>query len=636
MHVPRRSLPGLVAAGAGLSLAVTMALAPGADSAPAQERTSGTAAAKSYHHLAKKKDYVKLDLLALNDFHGNLQPPTGSSGQIGTTKAGGAAFLASLLNRERGKSRAAGATPLTVAAGDLIGASPLLSAAFHDEPTIKAMNQMHLDVTSVGNHEFDEGVDELLRMQKGGCLPDGNGANGQDSCPGGQSFEGAKFRYLGANVFWKNPAGHARPTPFKPYKIFKVDKQKVAFIGMTLEGTPSIVSASGIASVDFRDEVETANALVPKLRKKGVKSIIVLLHEGVAPADTSAYNSCSGVSGPGLAIAQNLSPAIDAVISGHTHQAYNCVVKDPHGHPRLFTSASSFGRMVTKLHFLIDPKKHDIVRPAAFAENIINANGEGQKQSKKINNLISVFKALVAPVENKVIGHLAGATQVSRAVDNSRTPPPPVLLDGGDDSALGNLIADAQKADPSVVRNGQAPVIALMNPGGIRADLVANANGEVTYGAAFSVQPFNNFVVSMDLTGAQIVDILNQQWNGPNEKTATGNKILQVSGITYRWDVSDADGTGNAIVGSVMLDADGNPATTGDNTPLVPTQTYRVVANNFLSDGGDNFPTFKAGTNKLIGGLDIDSLVTYLQAHDPYPATPGTPPTVTNRISSVP
>jgi 5'-nucleotidase len=620
MHSPRRSLLALTAAAAAVSLAVTMALAPGADSVAPQERASGMSGAKSYQHLAKKKDYVKLDLLALNDFHGNLQPPTGSSGLINTTKAGGAAFLANLLNKERAKSRAAGATPLTVAAGDLIGASPLLSAAFHDEPTIKAMNQMHLDVTSVGNHEFDEGVDELLRMQNGGCLPDGSGQNGQDSCPSGQSFEGAKFKYLGANVFWKNRTGHPRPTPFKPFQIFKVDKQKVAFIGMTLEGTPSIVSQAGIAGVDFRDEVDTANALVPVLRKKGVKSIVVLLHEGVTPTDASAYNSCSGVSGAGLAIAQNLSPQIDAVISGHTHQPYNCVVKDPHGHPRLFTSASSFGRMITKLHLLIDPKTHDIVRPAAFAENIVNANGEGQKQSKKVNNLISIFNTLVQPIANAVIGHVNGAnpTTVSKTQESN-----------GSDSPLGNLIADSQKADPSVVQNGKVPVIALMNPGGIRADLVENAAGDVTYGAAFTVQPFNNFVVSMDLTGAQIKAILNEQWNGGNETSpSTFNKILQVSGIQYTWDKTlAAQANTGALVGDVLVDDDGNPGT--PMVPMLDATTYRVVANNFLSDGGDNFGSFKLGTNKLIGGLDIDSLRIYLQAHDPYTVTP------TDRISSI-
>ncbi len=622
MRSSRRVLAALAAGAVALSIG----LAPSAGSTAPESPRSGTSGAKTYAKKAKAKDYVKLDLLALNDFHGNLEPPTGSSGRINSTAAGGAAFLASALRKERKKSRAAGATPLTVAAGDLIGASPLLSAAFHDEPTIEAMNMMGLDVASVGNHEFDEGVNELLRMQKGGCLADGNGANGQDSCPGGQTFKGADFRYLGANVFWKSAAGHPRPTPFKPYQIFKVKDQKVAFIGMTLEDTDTIVAQAGIASVDFRDEVETANALVPKLRKKGIKSIIVLLHEGATPADASAttgldYNGCNGVTGAGLTIAKTLSPKIDAVVSGHTHQAYNCVVKDPKGTPRLFTSASSFGRMFTKLHFLIDPVTHDIVRPAAFAENSVVGNATGQKQSTKMNTLISTFKTLVAPISNAVIGHLGTAnTCTGSTVCVSRTADIAAAPAGGGDSPLGNLIADSQKADPSVVRNGQAPVIGLMNPGGIRADLIENAAGDVTYGAAFTVQPFNNFVVSMDLTGAQLKAILNEQWNGNNESTASGNKILQVSGIQYTWDKSDAlAANANAIVGDVLVDADGNSAT--PMVPVVDTTTYRVVANSFLSDGGDNFATFKAGANKLIGGLDIDSLRLYMLANDPYNVT---------------
>ncbi|HRK47462.1 MAG TPA: bifunctional metallophosphatase/5'-nucleotidase, partial [Nocardioides sp.] len=555
-------------------------------------------------------------------------PETGSlRDRITTSKAGGAAYLASLVKKERKKSRAAGATPLTVAAGDLIGASPLLSAAFHDEPTIEAMNLLGLDVSSVGNHEFDEGVDELLRMQKGGCLPDGNGANGQDSCPGGQKFKGADFPYLGANVFWKNRAGHSRPTPFKPYKIFKVGGQKVGFIGMTLEDTDTIVAQAGIADVDFRDEVETANALVPKLKKKGVKAIIVLLHEGVTPADAASYNACTGVSGAGLAIAENLSPKIDAVVSGHTHQPYNCVVKDPKGNPRLFTSASSFGRMVTKLHFLIDPKTHDIVRPAAFAENIINTSSATDKQSTRMNKLISMFKTLVTPIANAVIGHLNGVATISRSND----------ADGSKDSVMGNVIADAQKADPTVVRNGVKPVIAFMNPGGIRGDLVATgADNAVTYGAAFTVQPFNNFMTSMDLTGAQITAILNEGFNGStNEGPAAAgptqnnnNKVLQVSGLSYTWDASDAAAVNAPAVSNVLVDDDGDGVAT---VPIDPAATYRVVANNFLADGGDGFATFKQGTNRLIGGLDIDSLRLFLQAHDPY-----TVPTTLDRVTTQP
>jgi 5'-nucleotidase len=595
-----------------LSLGVTAA----ASSSPPESR-SGTGGAKAYAALAKKKEYVKLDVLAINDFHGQLEvvPSTSSSGRINSTPAGGGAFLASLLTAERKKSRAAGAKTVTVAAGDLIGASPLLSAAFHDEPTIEAMNAMKLDVASVGNHEFDEGWRELKRMQAGGCLADGpDGANGQNSCPGGRTFAGADFKYLGANVRWKDP-NRKRPV-FPATKIMKVKDQKVAFIGMTLEDTDTIVSQAGIAEIDFADEVATANALVPKLRKKGVKSIIVLLHEGVTPTDATAYNDCNAVTGAALDIAKNLSPAIDAVISGHTHQPYNCVVKDPAGQPRLLTSASSLGRIVTKLHFLIDPKTRDIVRPAAYAHNMIVGNSEGQGQSKKINTLISVYNALVKPIADAVVGHLTGSS-ILRAADAN-----------GGDSPLGNLITDAQKVDPSIVLNGQSPVIAFTNPGGIRADLTENGNGDVTYGAAFAVQPFSNAVASMDLTGAQIKAILNEGWNGVNEPS-NQRKILQVSGLSYTWDASDAAlPNTNALVGDVLVDADGVAAT--PMVPLVDGQTYRVAVTVFLADGGDNFTTFKSGTNKLVGGLDIDALVNYLKANDP------TAPTATDRVSQQP
>jgi 5'-nucleotidase len=609
-----------------LSIAALVSLVLGAGSTAASSAAEGSPSGPRavYQKLAKADAagrYVRLDLLALNDFHGNLEkvPSSSSSGRINNTPAGGAEYLATKIRAERARSVASGATPITVAAGDLIGASPLLSAAFHDEPTIKAMNRIGLDIASVGNHEFDEGYRELRRMQQGGCLDDGDGANGQDSCPQGQGFEGADFRYLSANVKWADPSGHSRDTLFPAYKIEKVGGVKVGFIGMTLEGTPAIVSQAGIQGLRFTDEVETANALVPELRAKGVKSIVVLLHEGVTPADATAYNDCTGPTGPALEIAQRLRSQIDAVVSGHTHQPYNCVVQDPQGKPRLLTSAAAFGRMITKVHLLLDPRTQDVVRPAAYASNLI-VNNEGVTPAADLTDLIGTYQKLVEPIANEVIGHIAPLASTGDVI--TRNPDA-----NGQDSPLGNLIADAQKADTSVVTaSGQKPVIALMNPGGIRADLIEDAAGAVTYGAAFSVQPFNNFVTSMDLTGAQIRALLNEQWNGPNE---TARKILQVSGLQYTWDTSDAALLdANAVVDPVLVDADGDAA-----TPMVPLEdatTYRVVANSFLSDGGDNFATFKQGTNKLVGGLDIDSLRSYLLAHDPVSPEP------TTRISQQP
>ncbi len=576
------------------------------------------------HHQHHRKA-IKLDLLAINDFHGNLEaidPTKSSSGRIATpdgdVPAGGAAYLATHLDQLRHQARKRGARTLTVAAGDLVGASPLLSAAFHDEPTVEAMNEMGLDIASVGNHEFDEGYEELLRLQNGGCLDDGDGADNQNSCPdAAQPFSGADYTYLAANVKYAD----SDRTIFPGYTIRKVRGVKVGFIGMTLEDTPNIVTKSGVEGLRFTDEVETANALVPRLRARGVRSIVVLLHQGGVPSDPLAYDSCGGVTGPGVDIAEQLHPAIDVVVTGHTHQAYNCTVSDPAGRPRLLTSASSYGRLVTDISLRISRRTKDVIRPRATAENHIVTNSDGTAPDSAIVDLIEKYRTLVAPIANEVLGRIDPAGTSNNLV---RDPDP----DGGD-SPLGNLIADSQLADPSTVpAGGDTPVIAFMNPGGIRSDLVEDPAGDVTYGAAFTVQPFNNYVVSETLTGSQVRAVLNEQWNGRNEGP-TNNKILQVAGLSYTWDRSDADSTDpsvDAVVGDVLVDLDGDGTA---ETPLAPDATYRVVVNSFLADGGDGFATLGLGADTFFGGLDIDALAAYLAAHDPYTPAP------TTRISMV-
>jgi 5'-nucleotidase len=438
----------------------------------------------------------------------------------------------------------------------------------------------------------------LLRMQSGGCLPDGDGQNNQNSCPDPKHpFTGAKFKYLSANVFFEN----TQKTLFAPYTIKSFDDgQKVAFIGMTLENTPNIVTKSGVAGLTFKDEVETANALVPVLKSKGVKSIVVLLHEGGFPADPKAYNSCPGISGPIVDINAGLDPEIDAIISGHTHQAYNCSLPDKAGKPRLVTSASSFGRLVTDVRLSIDNATGDVDRVNTLANNQVVT--QDVVQDRKTAELIAKYKKLVDPIANKVIGHITTPSVV-------RTP------DDSLESPLGNLIADAQLADPSVVTGGKVPVAAFMNPGGIRADLASN-NGEVTFGQAFTVQPFNNFLVSMDMTGAQIKALLEQQFSGVNGPEAAKFKVLQVAGITYTWNPAAAAGS-KVVAGSIKI----------GGQPLADGTSYRIVTNNFLSDGGDGFPAFTTATNKFFGGLDIDAFANYLTAHDPYT------PVATDRIS---
>ncbi len=589
--------------------AATLAVAAATLPAPAQAdpgadgRSGSRAEARQAYDAAARATgkVVKLDLLAINDFHGNLEPITAesSSGRINNTPAGGAEYLATHLKRLRDKARAGGARSRTVAAGDLIGASPLLSAAFHDEPTIRAMNRMRLDVAAVGNHEFDEGYRELRRLQRGGCLDDGDGADNQDSCPGGETFPGARFKYLAANVIKDRTDRSILPA----VKVTKVAGIKVGFIGMTLEGTAGIVSQSGIRGLTFTDEVKTANALVPRLRRHGVESIVLLVHEGGFTTDPSVYDACPGISGPIVDINAGLSPQIDAIISGHTHQPYNCELPDKKGTPRLVTSASSYGRLVTDVHLLLGRKTKDVVRPAAYAQNRI-VTRDIAIDAAGITRLIDHYSELVGEITNAVIG------QITQTITRDQ--------DVSAESPLGLLIADSQRQFSGAAAPGDGPPadIAFMNPGGIRADLVPEPDGDVTYGAAFTVQPFSNYVDTMDLTGEQVLEVLRQQFTGDN---AGSPRVLQPSGLTYTWDQS-ATGAAKVVESSVQV----------GGAPIDRSATYRVAVNSFLSDGGDGFAIFTEGTDKYRGGIDLDALAEYLGVNSPYAPLP------TNRIDVQP
>lgn len=565
------------------------------------------------------KNLVDVQLLSFNDFHGNLEAPSGSSGRLvtghridpatgapvdQTTNVGGVEYLAShLAEARKGKDRS-----LTVAAGDLIGATPLLSAAFRDEPSVEALNKLGLDVTAVGNHEFDEGYKELQRIADGGCVDDGDGEDNQNSCAA-HEFKGADYDILASNVI-EDASGK---TILPSYAIKEIDGVKIGFIGMTLEGTPDIVTAEGVKGLTFKDEIETANALVPKLKKKGVKAIVTLIHEGANlpkekwtdPATGTVYDvnasydyTCQGggemlAGSPIVPIAENLDPEIDMVVSGHTHNPYVCDVPDPEGKSRLVTSASSFGRLYTETNLKYNLKSRDIVRSSVKGSNLLVTRDVAKDADQ--TELINTYKELVTPIASRVLGSISG--------DVTRT------QTAAGESALGDLIADAQLADQSTVVNGQKPVIAFMNPGGIRADLTAanspygEAVGDVTYDEAFTVQPFNNFLVSLTMTGQDIYDLLTQQVTGAN---AGANKILQVSkGFSYQISPS------GPVDGSVML----------NGQPIDKAASYRVVTNNFLQGGGDAFAAFTKGTDPYYGGLDIDAFSAYLEASSPY--TPG-------------
>ncbi|MFP5578852.1 MAG: bifunctional metallophosphatase/5'-nucleotidase [Acidimicrobiia bacterium] len=566
----KRLLAGGLAAAAAASMMI--AAAPGTGAAPG---------------AAKGPKPVEVQLLALNDFHGALEEPGGSGGRIQTgadpdgagpltaptVDAGGAEFLATQLQQLAAAQKKK--NTITVAAGDLIGASPLLSAAFHDEPTIESLSLAGLDYASVGNHEFDEGADELLRIQHGGCHP-------ADGCADGTPYEGADFKYLSANAFVTDTG---EPL-LDPYAIHKVQGVEIGFIGMTLEGTKQIVSQQGVAGLDFADEADTANRYVAELQAQGVEAIVVLLHEG-GTQERGAFdvNGCTGFTGPVVDITERMSDAVDVVVTGHTHQAYNCLIDG-----KLVTSAASNGRLVTDIDLSIDRRTGDIISKTADNTIVTRDLPKDPVQT----SLIERYKTALGPVANQVVGETA--EDITRAQA-------PLFGNVVGESALGNLIADAQLA---ATDDEAGAVAAFMNPGGVRADLDP---GPVTYEEAFTVQPFANNLVTLDLTGAQLQCLLEQQFQV--------NRVLSPSSaVSYTVDpagTTAAPATGSSpaadpCTGTRVLD---DTVKIG-GVQVVDGAVYRITVNSFLAGGGDGFSVLTGGTNAVTGPIDLDALTAYL------------------------
>lgn len=518
---------------------------------------------------------VELRILAINDFHGNLRPPPGGirindpedKNKKVMVAAGGAEYMATLVKQLREGHK----NTIFVAAGDLIGASPFLSAMFHDEPSVEALSMMGLAITSVGNHEFDEGRTELLRMQNGGCHP-------EDGCQGPRPFTGAKFHYLAASTIETATGKSVLP----PYEVREFEGIPVAFIGLTLKETAGIVSPAGIAGLEFRDEAETVNALVPQLKAQGVEAIVVLIHQGGEPSGD--YNECPAITGPIVEIVKKFDRAVDVVVSGHTHRAYVCDIDG-----RLVTSGDKYGTLVTAIDLKLDPATRDIV--SARAENVIVSNASLAKDPEQ-TALIDTYDKLSAPIANRPAGSV---TQTLSRVPN----------DAGE-SALGDVIADAQLAATSNAKDGSA-VIALTNPGGIRTDIIPKENGAVSYGDLFASQPFRNRLVTMTLTGSQLKNMLEQQWLDPKRP-----RILQASiGFSYTWDASKP--LGERIMADKM---------TLSGKPIEPATGYRVTLNDYLAVGGDGFTVAKQGTSPQYGGYDADALFAFFKAHGPIGPLP--------------
>jgi 5'-nucleotidase len=517
---------------------------------------------------------VALTILALNDFHGNLQPPPGGiriddpadkTRKI-TVTAGGAEHLATAIKQKRqGKKHS-----IFVAAGDLIGASPFLSALFHDEPTIEALSIMGLDVSSVGNHEFDEGGTELRRMQNGGCHP-------TDGCKGPHPFLGAKFKYLAASTIEK-----ATGKPFFPaYEVREFDGVPVAFIGLTLKATPLIVNPTGVAGLEFKDEADTVNALIPELKARGIEAIVVLIHEGGIP--TGDYNDCPDISGPIVDIVKRFDKAVDIVVSGHTHRAYVCEIDG-----RLVTSADKYGTLVTEIDVRLDRKTRNVV--SAKAGNTIVRTDAFAKDAEQ-TKLIAAYDERAKPIANRPTGKITDSIVRD--------------LNAAGESVLGDIIADAQLA---ATATDAGAVIALTNPGGIRNSIPKTGDGTVTYAEVFAAQPFRNQLVTMTLTGAQLKQALEQQWAGP-----AFARILQVSrDFGFSYDATRPMGERVPIESITFRGA-----------PIDPQASYRVTVNEYLASGGDGFSVFTLGTDRRTGVYDVEALEAWFKANSPV--TPHVP-----------
>jgi 5'-nucleotidase len=552
---------------------------------------------------------VELTLIAINDFHGNLEPPRrtvtvpaqGAQPEV-RVPAGGAAYLAGAVNAIRARSK----NHLVVSAGDLIGASPLISSLFLDEPTIEAMNLIDLDFNAVGNHEFDRGRAELLRLARGGCEKHTR----RDPCALNPSFGGADFVFLAANVTTED----SQPL-LSPYAIrgFGDEGQRVlvAVIGMTLKDTPALVPPAGVAGLSFRDEADTVNALIPGLKARGADLVVVLIHQGLNTEESYNSKSCEGLSGDLLPVLKRLSPQVDVVVSGHTHQAYICdfAQVDPQ-RPFLVTSGGSYGTLVTEIRLTVDPVKGVVARGAdnhiVQSEAFTGPAGAVEPTARvarfapdpRVAALVERYRAAAQPLAARVVGSLAGPAV------RERTP--------SGESVLGNLIADAQLA---ATRESGAQ-IAFMNSGGLRADLVPAADGSVSFGAIYAVQPFGNTMTVKSFTGRQIKAILDQQWSSGSNSVEKPNFLLPSAGFTYSYDLSRP--AGQRLV-DVRLNGE----------PLADARVYRVAMSNFLASGGDNFTIFQQGTDQVGGPQDIDALEAYLAAN------PRLAPPLPNRIRNL-
>lgn len=519
---------------------------------------------------------IEVQILSINDLHGQLEPPASKiiagyneTGAPARVDVGGIGYLATHIKNLRSENP----NTFVVSAGDSCGASPLVSSMFHDEPTIKALNMIGFDFSAVGNHELDEGLDELMRIQNGGCHP-------TDGYVGNSSFEGARFQFLAANMV--NASTNA--PVFPAYNVTYVQGVPIGFIGVALKDTPSVVVPSGVEGLRFLDEAETINRYVEKLKGMGVKTIVVIIHDG--GCQEGLYNESLNLTGPIVDVVEATDDEVDVFITGHTHQAYNAVVDG-----RIVTEANTAGTVLTDVDLVISNETYDVVRSSA--RNILVSRDVPEDPG--VAELVKEYASLVEPLVNRVVGNIT---------DNITT----VSSDAGE-SALGDVIADAQ-LHTTYNTGPDGAVIAFTNSGGIRTNLVydqvsgGELLGEVTYGEAFGVQPYGNTLITMTLNGTQIDTLLEQQFDNPYPES---NCILQVSkGFSYVWNESAPTGE-KVEVSSIKV----------NGTSIDPSGLYRVTVNSFLAEGGDNFSVLKEGSDRKVGPTDADAFVDYLSTFSP-------------------
>lgn len=526
----------------------------------------------------KKEELVNVQLISITDFHGYLPALNDpSNGEIvspdGPLKVGGAAYLATHVKNLQARHE----NSIFFSAGDDFSGWPFTIAAHHNEPTIELMNAIGLDFSVTGNHEFDTSVEFLTgHMIKGKCF----GEKDVDSCfvdSTGSPFKGADYDILSANIRYEDSGKQV----LKPYTIKNVKNQhggtmKVGFIGLTTEETikGSTSFQEGVLIADSL--VETANKYAEELQKKGVETIVAVVHEGgTAQSSGSDFNGCVNPSGPVHEFAKEASPAIDAIVTGHWHAKFNCFINDPNGNPRPVVEAANHGKLLNEINLYIDPEKKDAVRELTTSTNHLVTRDV--QPDPEIEKSVSYWDERGTERYAEPVAQLTG--------DITRT------RNSNGESSMANLIADVHyetgrkannPADFALTANSPLKGDLLYNKGANPAD----RDGQILFGEAWHAYGYQNPILVVTLTGQQIKQILEEQWTLKGDGTVTFNPIAVSENVHYSFSknkpINEKINPENVIINGEPLDLN---------------KSYRVAALAYMVIGADGYPTFKQYTD---------------------------------------